>query len=195
MSIKRICNQAKREEIEVMKIIEEFVFLIGIFFPCTELNIMGIYTDKRMLIEAYDKLINEDVRCSRLKYPETPDIYKMALNKFLGEDDGDGFFWVEDNIEIVSIDEIRSHVRIASFYGINVYCDLDFKKGAYVDLEYVGGGDENYCWIKMNIEDGSFEVTYNYLQAVLKSWYEDNKKYLMEIYQTRKIVDIPEWEL
>lgn len=39
--------------------------------------------------------------------------------------------------------------------------DLDFVKGAYVDLEYVGGGEEDYCWIRMSIEDGSFNTAYN----------------------------------
>ena len=74
---------------------------------------------------------------------------------------------------------------------MNVYCDLNFEKGAYVDLEYVGG-DESVC-IRMSIEHGSFDATYNHLQNSLESWYKDNKKYLMEIYNTRKIIDIPEW--
>ena len=46
---------------------------------------MGIYTDEKLVIEAYDKLINEDGRCTALKYPEEPEIYKIPLNKFLGE--------------------------------------------------------------------------------------------------------------
>ncbi len=183
----------------VQQIVEEFVFLIGIIYPFGELNIMGIYTDEKMLIKAYDKLVKEDARCTELKYPEIPEIYKIPLNKFLGEVvewakiDDKHYFCTEENIETVSIDEIKAHVRIASFYGINVYCDLNFVEGAYVDLEYVGGGEEDYCWIRMSIEDGSFNATYKYLQATLKCWYEENKNYLMEIYQTRKIVDIPEW--
>lgn len=89
---------------------------------------------------------------------------------------------------------VKTHVRIASFCGVNVYCDLAFAEGAYIDLEYVGGGEEDYCWIRMNIEDGSFYTSYKYLQSTLKCWYEENKSYLMGIYQTRKIVDIPKWE-
>lgn len=181
------------------QIMEEFVYLIGIVYPFGELNIMGIYTDKKMLIKAYDKLIKEDVRCRELKYPEMPEIYKIPLNKFLGEvlewtKIEDKHFFSGENIESVSIDEIRTHIRIASFCGVNVYCDLAFAKGAYIDLEYVGGGEEDYCWIRMNIEDGSFDTTYKYLQSTLKCWYEENKSYLMGIYQTRKIVDIPKWE-
>ena len=178
---------------------EEFVFLIGIIYPFGELNIMGIYTDEKMLIRAYDKLVKEDARCTELKYPEMPQIYKILLNKFLGEFlewakiDGKHYFCTEGNIEKVSIDDIKARVRIASFYGINVYCDLNFVEGAYVDLEYVGGGEENYCWIRMSIEDGSFNTTYKYLQETLKCWYEENKNYLKEIYQTRKVVDIPQW--
>ena len=178
---------------------ERFVFLIGIIYPLGELSIMGIYTDTRMLIEAYDKLVNEDARCTEENNLELPQIYKIPLNRFLGEKvewakiDGKSYFYEEENIETVSIEETRSCVKIAEFYGINVYCDLDFVKGAYIDLEYTGGEEGDYCWIQMSIEDGSHNATNRYLRATLKEWYEDNKKYLMEIYQTRKIVDIPEW--
>ena len=175
---------------------EEYVYLIGIIYPFGELNIMGIYTDEKLLIKAYDRVI-EDARCMLPKYPDKLQIYKISLNKFLGEGavwakiDGKTYFYAEDNIETVSIDKIKSHIRIASFYGMNVYCDLNFEKGAYVDLEYVGG-DECAC-IRMSIEDGSFDTAYSYLQRTLESWYKDNKKYLIEIYNTRKIIDIPEW--
>lgn len=178
---------------------DEYVYLIGIIYPFGELNIMGIYTDKRMLIEAYEKLIREDERCVNSKYQVTPQIYKLPINKFLGEklewvkNDEKSSFYSERNIEPVSIEEIRSHVKITSFCGLNVYCDLDFSYGDYIDLEYVGGGEGDYCWIRMSIEDGSFNVDKEYLQATLESWYQDNKSYLMEIYQTRRIVVIPEW--
>lgn len=178
---------------------ERFVFLIGIIYPFGELNIMGIYADTRKLIEAYDKLVNEDARCAEENNPELPLIYKIPLNRFLGEKvewgrlGGKFYFYEEENIVIVTIEEIRSHVKIAEFYGTNVFCDLTFSKGAYVDLEYVGGGEEDYSWIQMSIEDGSHNASNRYIQSTLKEWYEDNKKYLMEIYQTRKLVDIPEW--
>lgn len=175
----------------------EYVYLLGIIYPFGELYIMGIYTDEKLLVKAYDKLLEEDARCTTSEYPEVPQIYKIPINKFLGEKtewaeiEGEPYFYEEDNIETISIDKIKSHIRIASFYGMNVYCDLNFEKGAYVDLEYVGGA-EIVC-IRMSIEDGSFDTTYNYMQNTLKSWYKDNKKYLMEIYNTRKIIDIPEW--
>lgn len=51
-----------------------YVYLIGIIYPYGELSIMGIYTDEKLVIEAYDKLINEDARCTALKYPEEPEI-------------------------------------------------------------------------------------------------------------------------
>lgn len=105
-----------------MKEIEKFVLLIGIIYPFDELNIMGIYTDERLLINAYDKLIKEDARCTELKYPETLQIYRIPLNKFLGEEmewakiDGKSYFYEEENIEIVSIEEIKSHVKIVNTY-------------------------------------------------------------------------------
>ena len=92
----------------------KYVYLIGIIYPYGELNIMGIYTEEKLLIEAYDKLISEDARCTALKYPEKPEIYKIPLNKFLGEKvpwaqmiDGKSCFYTEDNIEYITIDEVR----------------------------------------------------------------------------------------
>ena len=91
---------------------EEVVFLIGITYPFGEFNIMGVYTDKKKLIQAYDKLIKEDVRCTELKHPQMPEIYKIPLNKFLGEMKEwekikeRHYFYAEDNIELVDIDEI-----------------------------------------------------------------------------------------
>ena len=85
---------------------------------------MGIYTDEKLVIEAYDKLINEDGRCMALEYPEEPEIYKIPLNIFLGEEvpwaemiDGKLCFYVEDNIENLTIDQIRSQVKSTSLYG------------------------------------------------------------------------------
>ena len=101
---------------------ENYVYLIGIIYPYGELSIMGIYTDEKLVIEAYDKLINEDGRCMALEYPEEPEIYKIPLNKFLGEKapwaeriDGKFCFYAEDNIENLTIDQIRSHVKSTSF--------------------------------------------------------------------------------
>lgn len=101
----------------MMCTMEEFVFLVGIIYPFGELNIMGIYTDQKLLIKAYDKLIKEDARCTDLKYPEKPIIYKLPLNKFMGrvaewaKIDGKPYFYEEENIETVRIEEIKSHVE------------------------------------------------------------------------------------
>lgn len=94
----------------VVDFMEEFVFLIGVIYPFGEFNIMGIYTDERMLIKVFEKLIKEDARCTDLKYPEIPQIYKIPINRFLGEEmewakiDGKSYFWSEENIEAVSIE-------------------------------------------------------------------------------------------
>ncbi|MEE1517206.1 MAG: hypothetical protein UF228_06375, partial [Lachnospiraceae bacterium] len=95
----------------------EYIYLLGITYPFGELNIMGIYTDKKLLIQAYEKLMEEDARCKLVKHSEKPEIYKIQLNKFLGENtewatiDGCPYFYADDNIETVSIDEVKSHVR------------------------------------------------------------------------------------
>lgn len=96
---------------------EEIVFLIGIMYPFGELNIMGIFTDKKMLIEAYDKLLREDARCTSLKHCEIPQIYKIPLNKFLGVKEawakmnGKSYFYSGDNIEAVTVEEFEEYVN------------------------------------------------------------------------------------
>lgn len=183
---------------ETMK---NYVYLIGIIYPYGELTIMGVYTEGKLLIEAYDKLVSEDGRCTALKYPEEPVIYKIPLNKFLGEKvpwaqiiDGKSCFYTEDNIECITIGEIKSHVKVTSFYGMNVYCDLNFTNGAYVDLEYTGGGENDYCWSRMNIEDGSTTELNKYTRDTVNTWYQENRKYLMKLYQTKKLIDFPKWD-
>ena len=45
----------------------------------------------------------------------------------------------------------------------------------------------------MNIEDGGFDHINMCCRHTVECWYKDNRKYLIEIYETRKIIDIPEW--
>lgn len=179
---------------------EEYVYLIGLYFSFGELNNLGIYTDVKKLLEVYEKLIDEDERCTESKYPQKPIIYKIPVNKFLGEDvhgenpDQKKALFVEDNnIETITIEEIRSHILITSFCGINVFCDLNFLSGPYIDLEYVGGDEKDYCWIRMNIEEGTVTGTPKYMEHVLQDWYKDNRQYLMEIYKTKALIEIPKW--
>lgn len=94
---------------------KKYVFLVGIIYPFGELNIMGIYTDEKLVLEAYNRLIKEDARCIAVKDPETPVIYKIPLDTFLGEMTDwailvdKPYFYEKDNIEEVSIDEIKSN--------------------------------------------------------------------------------------
>ena len=154
---------------------------------------IGIYTDKKKAREAYDRaVVAYEERKNKGWYSEPQ---RVSMKKFISEEEG--FREVKREELETCIDEVKKNVRIASFYGINVYCDLNFAKGAYIDLEYVGGGENDYSWIRMNIEDGSIHTTYNcirYLKHTLQAWYKDNRKYLMEIYRTRKLIDIPNWE-
>lgn len=154
---------------------------------------IGIYTDKKKAREAYDRaVVAYEKRKNKGWYSEPQ---RVSMKKFISEEEG--FREVKREELETCIDEVKKNVRIASFYGINVYCDLNFAKGAYIDLEYVGGGENDYSWIRMNIEDGSIHTTYNcirYLKHTLQEWYKDNRKYLMEIYRTRKLIDIPNWE-
>ena len=101
----------------------EYVYLLGIIYPFGELNIMGIYTDEKLLVKAYDKLLEEDARCTTSEYPEVPQIYKIPINKFLGEKtewveiEGKPYFYVDDNIETVGIETVKQCVSNGGFIG------------------------------------------------------------------------------
>lgn len=180
--------------------IEEYVYLIGVYFCSDDLRIIGIYTNVRKLLEVYEKLTDKDERCTHSKYPHKPTIYKIPINQFLGEDvpgknhdQKKALFAGYNNIKTITIEEIKSHILLTSFYGINVFCDLNFLSGPYINLEYVGGQENDYGWIRMNIEEGTVTGAPEYMEHVLQDWYKDNRKYLMEIYRTGGLVEIPEW--
>ena len=64
---------------------DNYIFLIGIYYPYGEFNIMGVYTDERKLLNTYQLLVTEDGRCLKEKFPEMPVIYRIPLNQFLGQ--------------------------------------------------------------------------------------------------------------
>lgn len=92
---------------------ETFVYLIGLYYSYGELDIFGIYTDRKMLLEAYKKLMVEDERCSQKeRFSQKPKIYKLPLNKFLGRKgewcSADSFIFYDELEEYeVSIEEKR----------------------------------------------------------------------------------------
>lgn len=99
---------------EMMSKETDFVFLIGIIYPYGELNIMGVYTSIKELLNAYQLLITEDARCLDEKYPESPVIYKIPVNQFLGKKadwaqmNNVPYFY--ENIEQITVDELKRHI-------------------------------------------------------------------------------------
>jgi hypothetical protein len=179
----------------------DYVYLIGLYFSYGELCILGIYDDEKKLLETYDKLMKEDSRCLDKIHPEIPTIYKIPVNVFLGEDapwahpENNGSYFVEENtLQRITIDEIKSHIFLTSFYGFNVYCNLSFDKGPFIDVEYVGGGEEDYCWAQVNIETGEIIGANKYTINLLSDWYKENYQHLIKLYKTREIIELPEWE-
>lgn len=50
----------------------------------TEMQIYGVFTDKKLLLDSYNMLLTEDGRCSVSEdYPQHPIIYKLPLNNFI----------------------------------------------------------------------------------------------------------------
>jgi hypothetical protein len=91
----------------------DYVYLIGLYFGYDDFSILGIYTDTKKLLAAYEKLMKEDSRCLDKAHPEVPTIYKIAVNEFLGQDapwahpnSDQSFFVEESNLHKISIDDI-----------------------------------------------------------------------------------------
>lgn len=88
---------------------------------------VGVYTKFRGkgLFQAEKRIIKQETTDVGIKAAvstaEEPEIYKIPLNIFLGEEvpwaemiDGKLCFYVEDNIENLTIDQIRSQVKSTS---------------------------------------------------------------------------------
>ena len=124
----------------------EEIYILCMMFG-NETEILGVFSDKKELIKAYDRLVAEDSRClgnlmpRRQKKPELPIIYKILLNCFSGRIEEwclDQTFIFLDWIEQYEVDirEVRQRVPIAAFYGAIVYCDTDFENGPIYEVEY-----------------------------------------------------------
>lgn len=160
---------------------DNYIFLIGIYYPYGEFNIMGVYTDERKLLNTYQLLVTEDGRCLKEKFSEMPVIYRIPLNQFLGQQEDcnqmNEIPYFYSNLEPeyrITIDEITRHIKIAEFYGCTVYCNLDFSEGPYIDIEYAGGGENDSRYIRIDIEKDSMIGDFGYLRNVIEEWYQDN---------------------
>lgn len=84
-------------------------------------------------------------------------------------------------------------VPIAAFYGAIVYCDIDFENGSIYEVEYETDND-HYRGI-VDLDKGFQENDFDeYVAPVMRAWYEDNKHFLQQIWETRVLIDIPNWE-
>ena len=179
------------------------VYILCMMFG-NKTEIFGVYSDKKELILAYDKIIAEDSRClgnlmpsSKMK-PELPILYKLPMNCFIGEKvewcSKQTFIfmdWIEEYE--VDIREIRQHVPITEFYGATVYCDIDFENGPIYEVEYKLNDNFFQGIIDLNKEfqEDNFD---KYVRNTMRAWYEDNKHFLRQIYEKRVLIEIPNWE-
>lgn len=181
----------------------EEIYILCMMFG-NETEILGVFTDKKELIKAYDRVVAEDSRClgnlipGRQREPELPVLYKIPLNCFIGSKEewcSDQTFIFLDWIEhyVVDIREVRQRVPIAAFYGAIVYCDIDFENGSIYEVEYETDND-HYRGI-IDLDKGFQENNFDkYVDPVMRAWYEDNKHFLQQIWETRVLIDIPNWE-
>lgn len=170
---------------------EDVLYLLGIYPFFSELEILGVYTDKRKLVEAYNRLVLENEKCLKDKrFLRTPIIYALPLNKFIGrKDDLPWYCSVIEEYE-VTIEEVVSHVKIAEFYGVEVYCDLNFTNGPFFDFYYYD--EVEYPYAQLNIERRNFVGPLSE-KKVVKEWIADNESLLIEIWKHKMFVDIPDW--
>ena len=179
------------------------VYILCMMFG-NETEIFGVYFDKKELIKAYDKIAVEDSRClgnfmpRRKMKPELPILYRLPMNCFIGrkvEWCSEQIFIFMDWIEEYEVDirEVRQRVPITEFYGITVYCDIDFENGPIYEVEYEMDND---CYHRIiDLDKGFQEDDFGkYVGSVIKAWYEDNKHFLQQIYEKRVLIAIPNWE-
>lgn len=179
------------------------VYILCMMFG-NETEIFGIYSDKQELIKAYDKIAMEDSRCLgslTLRYkmkPELPILYKIPMNCFMGRKEEWGseqtfifLDWIQEYE--VDIREVRQRVPIAEFYDTIVYCDIDFENGPLYEVEYEM---DNNCYHGIiDLDKGFQEDNFDkYVRNVMRAWYEDNKHLLLQIYEKRVLIEIPNWE-
>lgn len=141
-------------------------------------KIYGSYTERRFLIQAYDSLMldEKNVLIYRFQVNEFPPKELKALEEYR-----------------IDLGKVRSNVKVAEFYGCEVFCDLDFKAGAFFNFKY--DDDRNVYYERVNIETDVMEGDFNrYLLPVLKSWYKENKAVLLKIWKNKRLEEIPNWE-
>lgn len=177
------------------------VYLLCMMFG-NETQILGIFTKEQTLLEAYERLINEDGQCldtyagGRKQIPQKPLIYQIPMNKFLGKKEqwcSENEYIFLENIEDCLSDVEKIRRKIAIFYGFEVYCDFDDKSKAHFLISYDGEQESYQGEIDMEQEKikGKFPKC---MQPVLQEWYQDNKERLYKIWKTGKAERLPDWE-
>lgn len=143
-----------------------------------KLKISGLYTDRRILIQAYELLAREK---------QNMFIYRFQMNEFPAKK----LTALEECM--VDIREVRRNVKVSEFYGCEVFCDLEFEEGAFFYFRYTD--DKSVYHERINIENDEMEGDFDcYCLPVLEAWYHENKAVLMKMWQKKALEDIPEWE-
>ena len=80
---------------------------------------------------------------------------------------------------------------ITEFNDIEISLDQDFKNGPVASVYYK---DDDVLGA-INIITGEIEGNFSkYVLPVIKAWYEEFKKSLKEIWETRVLYRLPDWE-
>ena len=80
--------------------------------------------------------------------------------------------------------------KIAEFCDVEVFVDSDFEGEPFVELNYI---DDNVRG-KISLNDGLVCGQFSkYVYPVIKAWYEDNKNLLIEMWEKKQLLSIPEW--
>ncbi len=85
----------------------------------------------------------------------------------------------------------KDMVKIAEFCDIEVYMDSRFSGAPSVELNYL---DEDITG-SIDLDRGKVEGDFSkYVVPVIEAWYQDNKKLLRSMWESKQIEIVPAWE-
>lgn len=99
-----------KKEVLMMK---KEVYVLGLWECFGEWSICGVYTSKEKLLEAYQKVMEGNVRCWPYSDdPRKPTIYRFYENEFIGETPewNDDKLYIADHEYEISIQELQGEV-------------------------------------------------------------------------------------
>jgi len=84
-----------------------------------------------------------------------------------------------------------SFVKIAHFCNIEIFMDSNFEGDPSLVVNYIDDNVEGRIDIKSGMIEGDFS---KYVRPVIEDWLGDNRRQLLDMWRSKKIELMPEWE-